>query len=305
MRGDGRVTKRTLSMSATFVMVAAGALCAAWVIAARGHGWLANALGSRPAILAGSIMLGCLLVCYILIGALWRLGRRPRRSGQDGSAAVEFALVLPIAITVVLLMIQAMLMVTGVLVIHHAAYTAVRAATVWVPEKLYNEPRNVVEEAGASAKLARIKTAAVFKLLPISASEGVQSGYGGGDVAWLQEGLRGFYSYYGQKPPAWIQHKIPGKWDYAWRNTEVALYPPENGAVYGDHEELRLWLKHTQHLGVPYASRMMELVGAAERVGYGGLIGFDVEVVYTLTNEGAADEIDVEQFPRSVRPGGL
>lgn len=308
MSRNGRARKRTPSISATIVIVAVAGVCAAWAIAASGSGWVSRGLRSRTALVAGAALLGSLVALYVLAGAMWQLARRRRcgrPGGQAGNAAIEFALLLPVALMIVLIMIQSALLMTANLAVHHAGYSAVRAAVVWVPEKLSgtyeDEPRNVVGYPDTSEKLRRIKTAAVYRLLAISASD---KGAAGGASDVLQEGLKRFYQLSGENVPAWVENALPGKFEYAWQYTEVLLHPPENGSVYGDYEELRVWLKHTVHLSVPYAARLFQLFGAARSLSAGDLIGSDVEVVYTLTNEGIEDDIDVEQFPRTVGRDG-
>jgi hypothetical protein len=191
----------------------------------------------------------------------------------------------------------------GNLVIHHAGYTAARAAIVWVPEKLsYEEGRNVVAGAEYSEKVRLIRTAAVYKVLPVAGSE--TGGGAGAGVAELQEGIRRLHHLYGEPVPAWVNNLLPGKYEYAWNHTQVRLHPPEDGEAYGDHEDIRVWVQHTLHLGVPYAGRtvgmLLEPFGAARKLPGRDDYGTDVDVTYTLTNQGLEDDIDVEQFPRQV-----
>ena len=303
MKRGGRRSMLRLSASATVITVASAAACAAWAAVASGRGRTAEAMRSPTAIVSGAAALVSLLAIYVLGGALWRLGRgraSPADTSDSGTAAVEFALLFPVALMIVLIMIQSALVLSANLVVHHAGYAAARAAITWVPEKLsYDEPRNVVAAPGQSEKLHRIRAAAVYKLLPISASRG---GSSGGDSALIQDGLTRFYTLYGAEVPGWIGNMLPGKYEYAWEHTEVALHPPANGQIYGDNEELRVWLRHTVYLSVPYASRVFAMLGAGGELSEGGF-GTDVEVTYTLTNQGVEDEIDVEQFPRYVGRG--
>ena len=305
MKRGGRTRIPRLSASATVLIVAMTVLCAAWVVAASGRGRTAEAMRSQTAMVFGAAMLGSLLALYVLGGALWRLGRGRADladTSESGTAVVEFALLFPVALMIVLIMIQSAMVLSANLVVHHAGYTAARAAITWVPEKLsYDEPRNVVAAPGQSEKLYRIRAAAVYRLLPISASRGGSAG--GGDSALIQDGLTRFYTLYGEDVPGWITKMLPAKYEYAWEHTEVRLHPPADGQIYGDSEELRVWLRHTVYLSVPYASRVFAMLGGGESMPEGGF-GTDVEVTYTLTNQGVEDEIDVEQFPQYVGRGG-
>lgn len=56
---------------------------------------------------------------------------RPRRDGERGSASVEFAAVLPLALVALLLIVQVALVVAQQLVVQHAAREGAREAAVW------------------------------------------------------------------------------------------------------------------------------------------------------------------------------
>ncbi len=293
--------KRRPSLSAAIVLLAAGAICAGWAIGALGGGWVGVFLRSRTTLLAGSLLLGTGLVLYVLMGAMWRLGRegRSRRSGsQAGTAAIEFALVFPFALSIVLVMIQSMLVVSGNLAVHYAAYMAARSAVVWVPEKVsYEEPRNVVSDPLASAKFHRIRSAAVYALMPVAAGKSGAGGTGAsGGAATVREGVGRYFELSGWGQPRWIETMLEAKFRYAWDYTEVVLYPPADGPAYGDHEDLRVQVRHMLYLSVPYA----KLIFGRELPAGNGDYGTSVEAAYALTNQGVEDEIDVEQFPRTV-----
>ena len=153
-----------LSTSATIVAAVVLAICAVWSAAAVGDGWLARALRSRVTVVGGVVFLASIVLLYLLAGVLWRTGRgRRRTTGDAGTAAIEFVLVFPIALTIVLVMIQSMLLVTQNIVVHYSAYIAARAAIVQVPRKVsYIEPRNVVAEPDSSEKMAHILKAAIW-----------------------------------------------------------------------------------------------------------------------------------------------
>ena len=104
---------------------------------------------------------GLAAICCVL----WRAGQRNRRTanGQSGVAMLEFAMVLPIGLILVLLMIQSSLLMVGNLCVNYAAYCAARSAIVTVPLDLSNsEPHNVVAFGGTTGKTERIRLAAVW-----------------------------------------------------------------------------------------------------------------------------------------------
>ncbi len=317
-----------LSVSATIVSVVVVLVCAGWGLAAYGSGqvaqwlrglvvgafshwltrmygtvpngpWVAETLRSRSVLISGAIAMVCLVGLYILAGTAWRLGRTRRenrpRPTEAGTAAIEFALLFPFALMIVLVMIQSMLLAVGNLAVHHAAYAAARSAVVWVPENLsHDEPRNITASPESSAKFHRVRLAAVYAVMPVSAGNGGPGGSDPGSAAIIQDGLERFWQLYGSSAPRWVQTMLEGKCHYAWNFTEVSLSPPSDGNAYGDHETLRVQVRHTLYLSVPYANRIFGDSLAS------GHYGTPVNVTYSLTNQGVEDEIDVEQFPRYV-----
>ena len=300
-RGRSRRHYR-VSASATVVGVAVLGLCVVWAVVACGDNWLGRALRDPLSLKAGGAALLSLVALYLVVGVMWRLGRTRRRpGGQSGTAAIEFVLLFPVALCIVLVMIQSVLVVTGNIVVHYAAYAAARAAVVWVPEKVsYEEPRNVVGNPAYSAKMLHIRGAAVEVLKAVSASA---SGAGGAGEApgsvVLKEGYDRFFSLHNRPTPRWVQTMLPGKYDYAWEYTEVTLAPPADGEKYGDHEDLTVSVRHWLYLSVPYAKRFF-----GDRLPGGrGDYATETTATCTLTNQGVEDEIDVEVFPRYVGRG--
>ncbi len=300
MKGS-RPGRLRVSTSAAIALAAAAAVCAAWAAGAGNGGWAGAFLRSRVTLFAGGVSLAAAVALYLLAGTLWRLGevRRAQRKGADqaGTAVIEFALVFPIALLIVLVMVQSMLLVVGNLAVHYAAYAAARAAVVWVPEKLsYGEPRNMVENETTSAKFHRVRSAAVYALMPVSAGKPGAGGAGSaGGAATISEGVRGFLESYQADVPAWVHNLLDAKFQYAWDYTEVTLQPPAAGPAYGDHEDLRVRVRHMLYLAVPYVDRIF-----GEPLSGGVDYGAALEATYALTNQGVEDDIDVEQFPRTV-----
>jgi len=316
-------------MAATAVAVGVVVVCAAWAVAAygsgsvadalrrsvadagarcvraRGDGWVVGFLRSPVTVWAGAAFLASWVAACLLIAALWRLGRAGGPRPPDaGTAAIEFALLFPLALTVVLILLQSMFVVAGNMAVHHGAFAAARSAIVWVPEKLSaDEPRNQVTDPSASAKMLRIRSAAVYAVMPVSAGKIGAGGAGGaGSAAVVQDGLDRLHRFYGERPPNWIRTQLEGKHQYAWAFTHVRLDGPDDGQTYGDHEDLRVRVRHTLYLSIPYANAAFAAFGGGRSLG-GGDYGTDVDVTYALPNEGVEDEIDVEQFPRYVGRG--
>lgn len=311
---SGRKGPTPLAVTAAGVLAV---LCAGWAVAARGEGWFAAFLRNPLTILMGILLLASLAATVVLLPALWRLGqaaRRVTRSGRAGTASIEFVLVLVVAVPIVLIMIQSMLLVVGNLAVHYAAYNAARAAVVWVPEKVYgqagvygsdwqdgdlDEPRNVVSGTDGSVKYRHVRNAAVYSVMPVCAGNEVAGARP--PVQRVQEGLQRFFSANNQTPPTWITKQLANKLCYADNYTEVELALPANGTVYGDFEDLRVRVRHTLYMSVPYANRVMAFFSGKELGN--GHYGTDVEVWSVLTNQGLEDDIDLEVFPRYVGRG--
>jgi len=249
-------------------------------------------------VVGGAVCLVSIVLLYLLMGVLWRVGRPRRRpAGDAGTAAIEFVLVFPVAMVIVMVMIQSMLLVTQNILVHYSAYIAARAAVVWVPEKVsYVETRNVVADADSSGKIDHIRKAAVWALTPAGAAKaGAGGAVGGDDTAAQEAAYRRLFSLYGRQPPNWITRMYPNMHDYAHDYTDVMLRPPAADGVYGDHEALTVTVRHTMFLSVPYVNRLFADKDLPE-----GDYGTEVEASYTLTNQGVEDDIDVEVFPRYV-----
>ncbi|MDY7009474.1 MAG: TadE family protein [Planctomycetota bacterium] len=295
--------KLGISVSATLAGVAVVVLCAEWALVSLDDGWVGRCFRSRISLYAGAVALVCLVGLYILTGAAWRLGRSQRKSRprtkETGTAAVEFALLFPFALMILLMMIQSMLLMAGNLAVHHAAYAAARSAVVWVPENLsHDEPKNVLASPNSSAKFHRIRSAAVYAVMPVSAGKGDWSGEDPGNAAVIQEGLERFWQLYGSSAPNWVQTMLAGKYRYAWNFTEVSLSDPAGGGAYGDHETINVQVRHRLYLSVPYADLVFSLIDGEELPGASGHYAMIVNAGCSLTNQGVEDEIDVEQFPR-------
>ena len=167
---------RALAVAA-FVMVAFASLGVWPLLAAesgsarKGGGWVTSAVRDGQFVTCAVVF----AAAGLLLAALWRalllMGRaqRQRPGVKDGTALIEFVLVLPIALMLVLVMLQSALLMAGNFCVHYAAYCAARSAVVQVPMDYgRNEPPNVVlADPIWSGKLARIRDAAVWAVMPV------------------------------------------------------------------------------------------------------------------------------------------
>jgi hypothetical protein len=218
---------------------------------------------------------------------------------RAGTATVEFALALPIALGLGLVMVQSALLMVGNLCVHYAAFCAARSAIVQVPlDRSPDEGPNVVADDPGSAKRRRMADAAAWAALPVSTSHPDAPD---GDAFALVGGLDEFFARYGRPTPAWAGRRLGRRMRYAQDHTRVTMLPPAGGVAYGPAEDLSVFIEHTFHLSVPYASRLFELLSGGDGVelAFGrGQYGTQIRARCTLTNEGVQDYVDIEPFPR-------
>lgn len=306
-----------------FLLVLAAALLAgvAGVIAAGGTGWmsgagqgdwLAGALTSKLSLLCIALLLGGALVVSLLIGVMYVLGgpgRAAKRSGQEGTAIIEFVLVMPIVLTLSLIMAQSSLLLGGNLCVHYAAYCAARTAIVQVPNNIDPlEPPNYVLNDPNSTKMYAIRLSAIWAVLPVSSSS---KDLPEADAAVLSGALSSYFSRHGRPRPGWARPDYLGrKLSYAIDYTDVELDEPigytviDGETYYGPGEDLRVTVRHMLYLSVPYANRIFaELLDPqhGQKLGFGpGAYGLEIQASSKLTNEGVQDFVDIEQFPGSL-----
>jgi len=236
-------------------------------------------------------------------GVLWRVGRRRiarlgRPDAQSGTAILEFAMVMPFAMMISLLMVQSSLLMGGYLCVNYASYCAARSAIVYIPQEMRDEPRNQLQDYEshiASDKLWRVHRAAVWAVM--STGDGSyerESDY----TDTLTEGVEGIYAAYGKSVPNWAGSYIGKKLAYAEDNTSVEVTPPMVEETYGEHEDITVMVTHNLYLSVPYANWVLASLDEENSIDLGeGKYATRVTIPCTLTNEGVQDFIQVEDFP--------
>jgi hypothetical protein len=278
-------------------------------------------LGSRLFLFSAAVAALCVVALGVLCGALWAAGASARqkhgqdahathgqdahaahgqdaRAREDGSATLEFALILPIALMFVLVMTQSSLVMGGNLCANYSAFCAARTAIVVVPRDFgVEEPRNVVGDPGSSSKLRRIHLAAVWAVLPVSCTHPDGPSVNPGT---LQSGLEAAFSASGVPTPPWVGADLGRRLAWAQEHTTVELAPPANRVSYEANEDLRVSVRHDFYLSVPYASKVFSMIaGEGMEVGSPpGQYALTMRSSCRLTNEGEQDFVDVEQFPR-------
>lgn len=274
----------------------------AWVMLSSGDGWLGRALTSQRFIIGGLGLLAGVFVVESLCRCLARWGRRQRTETalptQAGAAMIEFALVLPILLTISLVLAQTAFVLVGTMAVNYAAFCAARSAVVTVPEDMSyesgEEPNYVYYDAEASAKVQRIRQAAVWAVMPVSAAhpELNESGMS------LVDGSIVLYDAYGMDVPRWVYRMLGRKMTYADRYTEVQLDPPVDGDYYGENELIGVHVRHQLYLGIPFGNWIYAQMDPS-----GSSLEFDpavysveIHALGLLPNEGVRDYIEEETF---------
>lgn len=263
--------------------------------------WLPTAARSPAFVTFAGVAVGCALLAAWLGGGLAALGRRTGRAGADeGGAMVEFALVLPFLLMIVLVMVQSALLMGGQLCVNYAAFCAARSAAVQIPRDMgLNEPPNWLGDR----KTERVRLAAVWAVLPISYG-GYDRSYSQGQI--LRDGLERFFDRYGQQPPGWIDDRLGRKLAYADQHTEVELAEPDQTQTYtletgeqytgfAANTDVTVELGHVLHLSVPFASRVFAAADDGVKLDGGGY-GMRMTTHCTLINQGRQDYVDVETW---------
>jgi len=277
-------------------------------------GWLTTAVTSGSFLLGAGVLLtatvGLVAVVRMLYlaGRPYRLARRAGAADDGGAVIIEFALALPIALMLVLLMVQSSLLMAGNLCVHYAAYCAARTAAVQIPadwSARSAEQPNDLFTAAADGKMDAVRRAAVWAVLPVSSSREKLDEDDRGRL--LAEGLEDFFDRYDRTPPGWVsREQLARKYDYAARHTEVALEhtaldvrgDPPDGSV--ESPVVCVAVKHTFYLSIPFAGRLLYFLAGEDGEELDGLgageYGLAIRAATSLTCEGPQEFIEVEYF---------
>jgi hypothetical protein len=254
---------------------------------------------------------GVILIWLGKVLALLGKGRRRRPSarsaGEQGAVMVEFALVLPIAMMLILAIAQSAMLMVGTFCVHYAAYCAARSAAVYVADDLTDEsdePANFVDDdVMHSFKMQRVHDSAVWAVLPVSASSHLVQP---GDAHTMTEGIDTLFGRYNKNTPLWVNRLLARKLTYAQDYTEVWLDPPADGSdEFGANEDLHVWVRHTFYMSVPFAGRLFSMLDRKDGVKLDfGSRRYGVAMVASchMTNEGEHDNIELEEYPFDLPP---
>jgi len=196
-------------------------------------------------LLGGMVVLGILVAVMIRLQPA-RLHGHPKalHGDQDGTATVEFVMLMPFALLITLLITQAALLFQANMTVNYAAYAAGREASVALSLDLPNEGgmHNLVNNpdyplSGHSTKLDLIKRAACLALIPVSGvcdtppapDPGIDTLTDltdpGGQV--IADQTKALFSSFGADTHGWMG-RVQKKYNYALRYTEVTMDKPQH-----------------------------------------------------------------------------
>ncbi|MEM1107713.1 MAG: hypothetical protein AAGH99_03390 [Planctomycetota bacterium] len=269
---------------------------------------ISSGLGVKCAVIAGVGV----VVFAVAVRAGWRL--RPstrsessalqRLRGEGGTATIEFLLVLFSALVVSLLLLQTVLVFSGNLFVHYAAFAATRSAIVNIPDGQPGGGGSITKPNGENGEeedsaFSRAERSAAFALAPVSGRLAATAG----DPDAFEAGLESFYRAYGQEPPAWVGNLAAERLAYALEHTDIDLYETgvtESGDVglnlaeensgeattltFGPKDPVTLGVRYRLHLSVPWASRVF--ADGTHLTALGDTPYADVSATSTMTLEG-------------------
>lgn len=261
------------------------------------QGWMGMVLKSPYFLGMLALTITCAIVLGIVGAALWCAGSGRKTSTSEGSAILEFALVMPIALMIVLVMIQSSLLLGGNICVNYAAFCAARSAIVHIPTTTDTESCNELLDMAGSQKMLRIKNAALWATFPVSRADAKCPPV---HTSELEEGVRIFFQAYGRDNLGNLMKTWSSRVSYAHEHTTVWVSPPKNEETlrYHPNEDIQAHVRHTFYLSVPYAARVFSVLpGGAELSCDPGQYGTEMYATCTLTNEGKQDYVDREEFP--------
>ncbi|MCC6682587.1 MAG: pilus assembly protein [Phycisphaeraceae bacterium] len=191
-----------------------------------------------------------------------------RSRSNQGMATIEFALVMPVVLFLMLVLIQTMLLMAGQLFVHYAAYAATRAAIVQIPLDLSQrgEPINVISIGSSSGKFGAIERAAVLAVMPVCGRDDA-SGGSQVDGEEFASALRQHYEMLGETTPRWVDTLAAERYCYAAEHTRIDLIElitdADGSSVqmrtltggthsFGMKDPVAVRVEHRFNLSVPY-----------------------------------------------------
>jgi len=240
------------------------------------RGWWWDTLLSGPALTLLAVAGGCVLLLVLMgwrlrrLSAPVRAARRAKRGGESGVATIEFVLIAPFLLTITLILIQTMLVFTGLFYVNYAAYAAARSAIVYIPADMGVDGPNMLTPVEGRLKYDRVRAAAIIAVMPVSGQEA------GGllSAPAVVAALNDYYAQQGRSAPGWVDNLAQGRLNYAAQHTTLTLMTVEDtgngrlrfddivgGVEVGAKDAVAVEVEHEFALTVPVASQIFQLGG--------------------------------------------
>jgi len=216
-------------------------------------------------------------LCLLAVGRLalavvrgMRIGftllRRGRPAlGESGQAMTEVAVSFPVLLITTLILMQMALMYQARNVVTYAAFSAARAAIVWIPAESETEGKHMLNVDGGD-KMDKINQAAAMACVPISPRAGLVLGglpFIGDLIADAFSAFSSFMSIFGmagEYTDAALQ-----RFAYSTYATEVTIYKAnasgfseQSGMTewrYPDSDDVGVLVTHNYYLPIPLVNR--------------------------------------------------
>jgi Flp pilus assembly protein TadG len=272
---------------------------------AQSDGLWARVLTSDLSLLCYGVMIVCVVGLALGVRLLRRV-HRGRSAGHpltdtDGTATIEFALVVPFLLFIMLVLTQTTLLMGGNIFVHYSAYAATRTAIVQIPAEYADDPANRYTAAPGRRKHDAIRRAAALAVVPVAGRQSSSETPVRADE--FVAGLRQHYAAYGRDEPNWIENFAAKRMRYAIDHTQIIVYLTEaapdepsvhfreisEGSAYRfeARDAISVRVLHRLNLPVPYANRIFATGRHELGTGRYRL----VTARYTMTNEGVRDEM--------------
>ena len=256
-------------------------------------------------------------VVLLLVRACVRLGRRRvgRRllTDRGGTATIEFALMLPLLMYMLLLLAQSMLLTGGNIFVHYAAFAAARSAIVQIPSETEDDGANALTHAAGFDKYDSIHRAAAYALVPVAGRADSADTTQLGDAFVL--GLQQLHREQELTEPNWIESFAARRLAYAMEQTQVQVLLTSvetkggerrvvleelidgESHTFGAKDPITVRVRHLFNLPVPYAN----LIFADGQIDNSPSRYTRISAASTLTNEGTLDWLppapEIERVP--------
>lgn len=230
--------------------------------------------------------------------------RNPLKMLRDerGTATVEFALTMPVALFLSLVLVQLTLLMGGHIYVHYAAFAAARSAITTIPLAAgEEEPSNVYVGQTTVGKHERIRRAAVFAVMPVS-GRSASDGSSNISAEAFAQGLRQYYQANNTPTPRWVDTFAAARLRYADEHTRVEVCTTQTGKdgsvtilpiaagvahQFSPNDAVTVRVLHRFHLSVPYVRQIF----ADEDLPDGSGVYTLISAQSTLSNEGIAKNL--------------